>query len=63
MSAITVMAMYTKDNRVLGDFLVMKVKILTAPHFNHYLQDYFGQQRECYEQFGEGNKAINYRLA
>jgi len=31
----------------------MEPKILPDRRFNRYLQDFFSQQRECYEQFGE----------
>ncbi|WP_305909473.1 lysophospholipid acyltransferase family protein [Methylomarinum sp. Ch1-1] len=47
------LAMRVGDDMVLDDFQAMEPKTLAVRRFNRYLQDYFSQQRERYEQFGE----------
>ena len=54
------LAMHAGDELALENFQAMKPKTQAVRCFNRYLQDYFNQQRECYEQFGEGIKAIDY---
>lgn len=47
------LTMHVGDDMALDDFQAMEPKTLAVRRFNRYLQDYFSQQRECYEQFGE----------
>jgi len=47
------LAMHAGDDMVLDDFQAIKPGSLAVRRFNRYLQDYFSQQRECDEQFGE----------
>ncbi|MGR9115338.1 MAG: lysophospholipid acyltransferase family protein [Gammaproteobacteria bacterium] len=47
------LAMHVGDDLALDDFLAMEPKTIAVRRFNRYLQDYFSQQREPYEQFGE----------
>ncbi len=47
------LAMHVGDDMVLDDFQAIDPKTLAVRRFNRYLQDYFSQQREHYEQFGE----------
>lgn len=47
------LAMHVGDDIVLGGFRSIEPKTVAVRRFNRYLQDYFSQQRECNEQFGE----------
>lgn len=42
--------MYVEDDIVLDDFLAIEQKTIAVRRLTHYLQDYFSQQRELYEQ-------------
>lgn len=44
------LAMHVGDDTVLDDFLALEHKTIAVRRFNKYLQDYFSQQREDYEQ-------------
>lgn len=47
------LAMHVGDDMVLDDFRSIKPRTLAVRRFNRYLQDYYSQQRERYEQFGK----------
>ena len=44
------LSMSVGEDIVLDDFLAVDPKTVAVRRFNRYLQDYFSQQRECYEQ-------------
>ena len=44
------LVMHVGEDMVLDDFLAITPKTVAVRHFNRYLQDYFSQQRERYEQ-------------
>lgn len=44
------LAMQVGDDIALDEFLAIEQKTIAVRRFNHYLQDYFSQQREYYEQ-------------
>ena len=45
------LGMNVGDDIVLDDFLAIEQKTIAVRRFTHYLQDYFSQQRERYEQY------------
>ncbi|MGR9036096.1 MAG: lysophospholipid acyltransferase family protein [Gammaproteobacteria bacterium] len=47
------LAMHVGDDMALDEFLAIEPKTVAVRRFNRYLQDYFSQQRERYEQFGD----------
>ncbi|KAF3981375.1 MAG: 1-acyl-sn-glycerol-3-phosphate acyltransferase [Methylococcales symbiont of Hymedesmia sp. n. MRB-2018] len=44
------LSMNVEDDIVLDDFLAIEQKTIAVRRLTHYLQDYFSQQREVYEQ-------------
>lgn len=46
------LAMHVEDDMVLDEFIAIKSKTIAVRRFNRFLEDYFGQKREYYEQFG-----------
>jgi 1-acyl-sn-glycerol-3-phosphate acyltransferase len=44
------LSMDVEDDIVLDEFLAIEQKTIAVRRFTHYLQDYFSQQRERYEQ-------------
>ncbi len=47
------LVMHVGDEIALDDFLAIAPRTVAVRRFNRYLQEYFSQQRERYEQFGE----------
>jgi 1-acyl-sn-glycerol-3-phosphate acyltransferase len=47
------LVMHVRNDMVLDEFFTIKQKTIAARRFNRYLQDYFTQERENYEQYGE----------
>lgn len=47
------LAMHVGDDINLQEFTKIEPKSIAVRRFNRYLQDYFSQQRECYQDYGK----------
>jgi 1-acyl-sn-glycerol-3-phosphate acyltransferase len=47
------LAMHVEDDIALDEFTQIHPKSIAVRRFNHYLQDYFTQQRERYKDYGK----------